>query len=459
MAVKWAISSGNWSNAANWNGGTKPVAGDDVYANTFTLNVDENINVASLNNTATTGVTAGGTFNFNTAGVTASITGVTPISQGASTAVISVTNTTGSVIINVSNNITVAGNAGWTNILYSGNGDLNFTCPNINIITLNNGLNAYLINKSGSGTLTFNGNLQILHQTTGNTLAYTLLVSAGNVIVNGNLQPSYTSTQGGTARIISQTSGNLTINGNVFLLPFAYIAAHQTINFSGTLLTINGNIISNVGNGISSTGAIVVNGNVGGAYNANAYGISTSNNVTVIGNVYSGAGGTITSTSAISVTVTGDVYASYLQTGIYLTNGSSVVNLTGNMYNVNGVQAIFAPTILVSPSATTRWTLQQLGVVDKVFYSSDTTPGNPIAANVRNGVAYGPGLGTTGTMIVPAASDVRMGVAVDNTTGTGELTAADFLAAIQVSTDPSAERLKNVLTVDSIGNTIQNYNT
>ncbi len=66
MPDKWPLANGNWSNAANWNGGTKPVAGDDVYADGKTLNVDESFTVATIRNTQRSGGTIGGVFNFNT---------------------------------------------------------------------------------------------------------------------------------------------------------------------------------------------------------------------------------------------------------------------------------------------------------------------------------------------------------------------------------------------------------
>jgi hypothetical protein len=59
---------------------------------------------------------------------------------------------------------------------------------------------------------------------------------------------------------------------------------------------------------------------------------------------------------------------------------------------------------------------------------------------------------------MPLPSNVRVGVPTDNTIGTGELTAADFLAAIGVSTDPVAERLRTVSTVDTTGNQMASFN-
>jgi hypothetical protein len=65
MAIRYAVATGNWSNTATWNGGTLPTSADDVYANNFTVLIDQNITVISLNTTATTGVTAGGFFDVS----------------------------------------------------------------------------------------------------------------------------------------------------------------------------------------------------------------------------------------------------------------------------------------------------------------------------------------------------------------------------------------------------------
>lgn len=73
MATRWAVASGNKSNAAIWNGGTKPGAGDDVYADGYTVTIDEDMTVNSIRTTQRSGGTAGGGFTLN-AGVTVTAT-------------------------------------------------------------------------------------------------------------------------------------------------------------------------------------------------------------------------------------------------------------------------------------------------------------------------------------------------------------------------------------------------
>jgi len=69
MPDKWPLANDNWSNAANWNDGTKPVPGDDVFADGRTVTIDEDVTVASIRTTQRSGGTAGGGFTLN-AGIT-----------------------------------------------------------------------------------------------------------------------------------------------------------------------------------------------------------------------------------------------------------------------------------------------------------------------------------------------------------------------------------------------------
>jgi hypothetical protein len=50
MATARAIASGNWSATGTWNGGVLPGNGDTVYANGFTVTIDQNINIGGANN-------------------------------------------------------------------------------------------------------------------------------------------------------------------------------------------------------------------------------------------------------------------------------------------------------------------------------------------------------------------------------------------------------------------------
>lgn len=62
MVQRWAVANGNWSNTATWDGGTLPASGDDVYANNFTVTIDQNVVANSLKVIAGTTAVIGGQF-------------------------------------------------------------------------------------------------------------------------------------------------------------------------------------------------------------------------------------------------------------------------------------------------------------------------------------------------------------------------------------------------------------
>jgi len=99
MPDKWPLANGNWSNAANWNGGTKPVAGDDVFADGRTIAMDEDPVCASIRTTQRSGGTTGGVFN-----VTANRNIPANIIAGSSTVISATT----AIIVNVTGTVTAS---------------------------------------------------------------------------------------------------------------------------------------------------------------------------------------------------------------------------------------------------------------------------------------------------------------------------------------------------------------
>lgn len=64
MAERYRIAAGNWSNVAQWDGGTTlPGVADDCYANNFACAIDQDVTVTSLRTTAGVTAVAGGAFN------------------------------------------------------------------------------------------------------------------------------------------------------------------------------------------------------------------------------------------------------------------------------------------------------------------------------------------------------------------------------------------------------------
>ena len=420
----------------------------------------------------TAALASGGSFNFNTAGVTVSATSTSASLSAGATNLITVTATTGTVTLNLGSSVN--GLAIASTQIFNYTGACNFNLSGVRF-TGGNSSNAICIAKSSNGVITITGDLF-----GGGTNSPTALSSsAGNTVVIGNVSGS-----GGGGTGITQSAGNVTVTGNV--VGGTFTSAHgisltgaasqftingnvtggsggtaHGINFGGTLGTVNGNVTGGGGSGArgveATVGGVNVNGNVIGNI---SLGLNIGASSTIVGNVFAGsaAGISTTTNNSLTVTVTGDVYASNVNNGITLAGtGTQVVNLTGNMYNTLGRMAIWCPNVFISNTATTLWRMDTGGGNYKFLYSADTTPNLPATTDVRNGVTFGPALSLTGTMVVPAASDVRENVPVDNTVGTGELTSADIISGINASSDPLAVRLKNALTDVTAGNLISQY--
>lgn len=475
MANVYAIANGNWSAGATWNTGVVPTSADDVFTNNFTVNMDVNATVISLRNTASSPIVAGGSFNFNTAGVTVSATSTSAALSAGATNLITVTATTGTVTLSLGSAVTGFASNNTQIISYTGN--CNFT---LNGVRFTGGsastTNAFCINKSSTGTITITGDLV---GGSGAVTPHALLSTAGNTVVIGSVFAS------SVASGISQTAGNITVTGNVTGGTGANIhgisltgAASQFtingdvrggsatgahgINFGGTLGTVNGNVAAGGAGGgiVTTTGGVNVTGNIIGNVGS---AIVIAANSTIIGNVFGGGAGNGivngASNNSFTVTVTGDVYASTTQAGIQLIGtGTQVVNLTGNMYNTLGRMAIWCPNVFISNTATTLWRMDTGGGNYKFLYSADSTPNLPPTTDVRFGTTFGPALSLTGTMVTVSAANTRKDVPTDNTVGTGELTSADIISGINASSDSLAVRLKNTLTDTTAGNIISQYN-
>jgi len=422
----------------------------------------------------TAALASGGSFNFNTAGVTVSATSTSASLSAGATNLITVTATTGTVTLSLGSAVT--GITGTSVQVLSYTGACNFTLNGVRFIGGASGSSASCINKSSTGTITIAGDL------VGAPAGNSLLSTAGNTIVIGSVFG------GSNGFGINQSAGNVTVTGNVtggtgtsvHGISLTGPASQFTINgdvrggsgntafgisFGGTLGTVNGNVTGGGGptaHGVfTSTGGVNVTGNIIG--NSASNGIVIAANSTIVGNVFGGGANSGisngSSNNSFTVTVTGDVYASTTQVGIALIGtGTQVVNLTGNMYNTLGRSAIWCPNVFISNTATTLWRMDTGGGNYKFLYSADSTPNLPATTNVRNGVTFGPALSLTGTMVTVSAANTRKDVPTDNTVGTGELTSADIISGINASSDSLAVRLKNTLTDTTAGNIISQYN-
>ena len=391
-------------------------------------------------------ITAGGSFNFNSGSISGSVTSTSPLSAGA-TNLITVTATTGSVALTLGGAVINPSIASAQVINHTGNCD--FRLSGTTFTGGGNGGSSLCINKSSLGTIYITGSLRGGGSGDGQAGKHALNVSNGNVILLGNCLGG--TNTGGITYAINQSAGNLIITGQVEggggSLGFP---TNYAINFTGTSITITGNVIGGtIAPSIVTTAPTTITGNISGSA---AIGISTTAPIIVTGSVVAqGAAAAISSTSAIFINVSGSVQASATAVGISSTNASAVVNLAGNLVNVNGKQAIYCQNLFLDNTATTQARFFTFGGSDRTLYSSDTFPNLPSTSNVRFGTTYGPGSGNTGTLRMASPQDVRSGVLTDNTTGSAILSMESLSNEIQISSDPFAQRLKNLTRVDTIG--------
>lgn len=389
MADIRAAQSGNFNTTTTWVGGVIPGAGDVAYSNTFTITVNTTRTVQAISNAAGTSITVGGTFSVQ-GGCNLTCTNANGVVQG---------NTNTSVVTTA--NLTL-GNSATINAVITNNTTTSF---------------APAVSFSSAGTLNINGNCTGSGNQNGSDAVN--ISGTGTLNIVGNVAGPSTS---------SVTSCGLNITGGA------------TVNVTGNVLGGGGSsfttpnaplgILLNNGNAIVSvTGNVSPTGGTPGIYNV-------SGTLTVNGTCQSSS-----TSPAIGVGGVGQITR---------LSGPFLLGASGNVNPVIAASWRWAPTQIptyyeVSTSG---------GTTKRNMFTADNIPtGNyPTAANVRNGIVYGPNLENTGTLAVPAAGSVALGVSVDNTVGTAVLTSAAVQTALGQF---SSGRLNNVATVDTTGAQIQ----
>jgi hypothetical protein len=448
MPNRWAISSGNWSNAAIWSGSIIPTASDDVFANSQSIYIDTDVTVLSLRNSSGTGISASGQFYLNN-GVNVNVTSQLVLaSNGTSLIFISSSN---SASINCP---TMSGGNG-TFLVMQISSSVNYTG------SVQNASTGAGINHGSKGTLNLSGSI-ITNNANGNT---------GIAITNGGILNMVGNVTGGTAAtqqsiIANSPSCSINITGNVIggtgNGAIAITLGTNTGN-GNNRLTVNGNVIGNGSAGILAafgfsniviTGSLIDNG--ASAYLDTQFG---SSNLTVSGSVIGtrAAAATINKTTGgNTVTVIGPVYAGLSSPGI-----SSVATnnfLTGPFYNTNNRNAVYAQNLQLISGSTPTWTFDTETYAEQRTLYTQNYPGNfPAANNVRQGIVFGDTAQFTGTIAIPPTGSVLRGVPVDNVTGSASF---DTQSVWGINTNnltvtgSLGARLKNTATVAVTGDAI-----
>jgi hypothetical protein len=431
MASYRASATGNWSNLGIWqvwNGSAwvaavnLPGSADDVWSNTFTVTIDQNITVLTLRNVANTtpAVTAGGGFIVSGTGL--SITCIQSLGL--------IQNNT------VSNLLTISGTGNNTfNINILGvSGGSTFNCVRVNSTGIVNWVGSVSSTApTTTGAININNNCifniigDIFHNGTGSTTVCisTSINSTGATLnITGNIGKS----TGGTTTCVIFLNANNTLNiiGNVI---------SSDVSSNQTCILVNG----------GSDQVINITGNViGGTLSSCIVSSSVSVYLKIIGLISTG-----NSATAINFGTTNSVL---------ITTGPLISSDYGRLPYIGSRMCLINPSTTYYEYADDSQNGNTTGPLPNRFtlYSPDTIADSPIPANVRQGTIYALG-SQTGTLAVPSPSDVRKGFPTDNTVGTADLTAEDILDAISISTNDVAVRLRNVSTVASTGAQIASY--
>ena len=430
MATITSASSGNFSNSATWVGGVVPGPLDNAIANTgHNVTIDVNTTVIDIQAIST------GRFIMKE-GVTLTGNVIAPASANTTLLIPVTTNCT---IVGNMTTLTSAGSLIAEKTTAGAGGTLNIIGNVYGGSSTN--MRGLLVNSTGTINIT------------GDVVATTLagVGNANAIIINavctlnitGNvLLTSTVSTNSLSSAVISSLDVTINITGNVRGASTAAI----TVGGNNGVVNVNGNIVAPIGQNVSSSLSMT---------GANSV-------VTITGDVYGGTyGNGITLTGLNSLcTINGKIYApndNISHTGV--SSSANIVNrgliITGDIYHgLLGALPYKANVVKVNHTTNGKTVYYDTAGVINTRASLTAVDFNiPLEQDVRQGLVYGDST-FTGTLAVPSPSNVRKGVPTDNTVGTADLTAQDFLDLLSTSPDPIAERLRNVATVQSTGDQI-----
>jgi len=425
MATVYATKSGSWSDTTVWNTGALPTSSDDVYCNNYNIEINQNITVLSLRNTAAGGGGSGGWFSVSAA---RTINVGTLVMQSSTSYLIITQNPTSTTTtINVTNAITGAPTSGQAIIIVGGNlqgGNVNISAPSVTWTSTG----AYGIANIYTGTLTFTGN--VLGSTTSLASGGAISVQNGSLIVVGNVT-------GGSINLayginMTNSAVSATVTGNV---TGGTTGNSYGINCTAGNVTVTGAVNNSTANGINMS--------------------SAANNLTITGNVTSTSVNAISLATNGTVSITGTIQAGSVA-ALNSTSLTATHLLSGPFIASSGIQPILANKVYLT-SASTYWTMTTSTATSRTLSTNDQLTGFPSSSNVRSGTLYGVANALSGTLVIPSASDVRVSVPVDNITGSATLTPQDLFDAITNSTSGVGLRLKNVATVATVGQQIASY--
>jgi len=277
MANYKAVANGNWSNLAIWQDNSSgsfvastvlPGASDDVYSNTFTVTINQDITVASLRNTAATGISQSGNIAFQVTtsrSITCTGMGLVTLNGGSQLLLVNAINVTLNLVADVYSQNNGGGGADYAISAISGNVVINHTGNVYYLLTTTGFGVGRVIQIANTNTYNFIGNIY------GNGLSQRLVLfhlngATANLNITGNLFVGACvgiDLNGGNVDLVGDISVssltnaicpfalaggggpiNLTFSGNIttttqFTIAFDTMRVHPTGNISWQFLTTN----------------------------------------------------------------------------------------------------------------------------------------------------------------------------------------------------------------------------
>ena len=493
MAVIKAAASGNWSAGATWTGGVVPTLNDTVYANSFTITLDQSIDLTGSTVDTSGSFIAGqiymvvslGTTNFaltanciapgTNAGTPVAITSaVGQIFQAvnAGTATTGTARRMGALLNYVNTPLTIATGGSFTLAANYNITGAYIQAGSANCLTVSAAASSTLaschatgsaftlstraIAFSSSGTLTLNGIVVIGGRVAGTTTANgahaiestsaagTIDVTNASTLAGGSGATAYGLNNASTGAVSATSS---TVTGGSASTSIG-INNNSTGTVTVTSNTVTGGSAStSYGIQNASTGTVTITSSTvtGGSAAAAAYGLNNASTgtVTVTSTTLTGGSGStaygLNNASTGTIVSTGDITATNSASGLSSDSTAANVKISGSLIgSISGRPAIYAAKYLIDPTPTTAKFRQGKNGTTTYsdFFTSDNSFGQAAITDVRFGTVYASGA-LTGVAYIPSASSVAFGVPVDNTTGTAALTPASvwdhLLSAITAS--------------------------
>jgi len=484
MATKYAGATNTAWSAMTWLDGpsgsvtTAPGVGDTVELNNKIVQLDSSVTVSNVTNALGGYLTTGSHTGNRT--LTANLIGA------SSTRLLYVSQSSGNFTLN--GNVGDIGGVGsytieiapFASCAVSINGSftsVGFT--SVQMARLDNGVvsisgnisgtrpGIYLVNAAG---FTLTGNVNA-----GTSVGYARGIEVANscqcgVVIIGNVVGGGSTNSVG---VYVSAPRQITITGNI--TGGTYPASHGvSVQNASATVTITGSVtggsISYV-YGVESGGTVTINGDVTAGNSSSAYGVNCGNGTLVVnGNLTPSAAApaifvNYSPSLTINGTVTGGTYGpgntgGSAQFGL-VNSSSALVKVRSAANGPYGYSPISGPFFLLDDATTCTYVGRKSSLATVTLTNPAASGDYPTVANVRSGVSYAAG-NLTGTLAVPAAGSVALGVQVDHTTGTAVLTAANVTAAIDdaiadaiASIAGSGPNQVDVIVSSSAGGTVQ----